>query len=284
MVRSALSRVMWVGRATVFLVGLAVILAVVVGLASTALAHTGVDKKLFHLGHNNPVAALSKLTGSVANGVLQVTNTSTANTTQDATAIGATNNSISSPAMRATNAGRGTALELNVTCPISSSCFKPAPMKVNSDTKVQNLNSDELDGKDSGDFLPAGGSLPSGMTLRGNFEIDADADEDTSTLGANSVASNAISFGFALASAPQAHTIDVSETPPPECPGTASSPEAAPGHLCIYESYEENERDPGLNHYPDTLNTTRYGTGLYTQSQSAGRFFVSRGTWAVTAP
>ncbi len=116
----------------------------------------GVDTKLFHLGHNNPVAALSKLTGSVANGVLQVTNGSTANTTQNATAIGATNNSKTSPAMRATNAGFGTALELNVTCnPLGTGCFKPPPMKVNSDTQVAHLNSDELDGKDSSEF--AGG-------------------------------------------------------------------------------------------------------------------------------
>ncbi len=89
----------------------------------------------------------------MANGVLQVTNTSTSNTTQNATAIAATNNSVSSPAMRATNAGYGTALELNVACnPAAPACFTPAPMKVNSDTKVQNLNSDELDGKDSSEL------------------------------------------------------------------------------------------------------------------------------------
>ena len=63
MLRSVGSRVMWVGRATVFLVGLAVILALVVGVVSRATAHDGFAG-LFHLGHNNPVGALSTLTKS----------------------------------------------------------------------------------------------------------------------------------------------------------------------------------------------------------------------------
>ncbi len=63
MIRSAVSKVMWVGRATVFLVGLAVILALVFGVVSRATAHDGFAG-LFHLGHNNPVSALSTLTKS----------------------------------------------------------------------------------------------------------------------------------------------------------------------------------------------------------------------------
>ena len=43
MIKSALGKVMWLGRATVFVVGLAVILAMVVGLASTALAANGAN-------------------------------------------------------------------------------------------------------------------------------------------------------------------------------------------------------------------------------------------------
>ncbi len=38
MLRGAASKIMWVGRATVFMVGLSVTLAVVFGVASTALA------------------------------------------------------------------------------------------------------------------------------------------------------------------------------------------------------------------------------------------------------
>ena len=40
MVRSAASKVMWVGRATVFVVGLAVIMALLFGVATMALGPT----------------------------------------------------------------------------------------------------------------------------------------------------------------------------------------------------------------------------------------------------
>ncbi len=60
MLRSAASKVMWVGRATIFLVGLAVILALVFGVASTVSAHTG-NKGFFHLGHKNVSKAVSTL-------------------------------------------------------------------------------------------------------------------------------------------------------------------------------------------------------------------------------
>jgi hypothetical protein len=41
MIRTAASKVMWVGRATVFLVGLSVILALVFGVATTAMGANG---------------------------------------------------------------------------------------------------------------------------------------------------------------------------------------------------------------------------------------------------
>ena len=113
MIRSVASKVMWVGRATVFLVGLAVILALTVGVVSTALAGTGVGSR-FDLGKTNTVNAVSKLVGSVAGPSLLIDNNST-------------------------NAA-ATALDLQV---------EPGkvPMKVNSSAKVANLNSDMLDGK-----------------------------------------------------------------------------------------------------------------------------------------
>jgi hypothetical protein len=61
MLRSAASKVMWVGRATVFLMGLAVILAVVFGATSTAL---GADGDFFQVGRNNLADSVSKLTKS----------------------------------------------------------------------------------------------------------------------------------------------------------------------------------------------------------------------------
>jgi hypothetical protein len=124
MTRSIFSKVMWVGRATVFVVGLAVIVALTVGLATTALAGTGVGAR-FQLGQTNTVNAITKLVGSVAGPSLQIDNNST-------------------------NAN-ATALDLQVEA-------GKAPMKVNSDTNVANLNADKLDGLDSGAFLGANGT------------------------------------------------------------------------------------------------------------------------------
>ena len=112
-------KVMWVGRATVFLVGLAVILALTVGLASAALAGTGVGAT-FNLGKTNTVNALSSLVGSVAGPALKVDNNSTG--------FGAT------------------ALRLEV------EPGKP-PMSVNSTAEVHGLNVDSLDSRNSSDFL-----------------------------------------------------------------------------------------------------------------------------------
>jgi hypothetical protein len=58
MLRNAASKVMWVGRATVFLVGLAVILALVFGVATTAL---GANGQPFFLGKRNVASAISTL-------------------------------------------------------------------------------------------------------------------------------------------------------------------------------------------------------------------------------
>src|SRR5918993_3558417 len=113
MVRSVAKKVLWVGRATVFVMGLALMLALVFGMASTALGANGGN---FILGSlNNTATAITKLTGTVGGGpALQVSNPST-------------------------NTG-STALDLQV-------ATGKAPMKVNSTTKVANLNSDQVDGK-----------------------------------------------------------------------------------------------------------------------------------------
>jgi hypothetical protein len=124
-------KVMLVGRATTFAVGLAVILALTVGIASSALAGTGVGAR-FQLGQTNTVNAITKLVGTVAGPSLVVDNNST-------------------------NAG-ATALDLQVEA-------GKAPMKVNSDTQVANLNADKVDGKDSTQFQQAGAPVPQNLAL-----------------------------------------------------------------------------------------------------------------------
>jgi hypothetical protein len=120
MLRSAVSKVMWVGRAVVFLVGLAVILGLVFGMLSKATAHTG-SAGLFHLNHNNPVTALSTLAGTLAGPVLKVDNN-----------------------------GTGPALTLEVGS-------NKAPLRVNPEAgKATNLDADKVDGKDSTELEPRG--------------------------------------------------------------------------------------------------------------------------------
>jgi hypothetical protein len=56
--RTVATKVMWVGRATIFLVGLSVILVLIFGVASTAL---GANGKPFLLGKKNVATAVSTL-------------------------------------------------------------------------------------------------------------------------------------------------------------------------------------------------------------------------------
>jgi hypothetical protein len=96
------------------MLGLAMTLALMLGGATTALAAVPGDP--FKLGRVNTINALTSLVGSVNNAMIKVDNNSTGTS--------------------------ATALDLQV---------EPgkAPMMVNSQTKVANLNADTLDGKDS---------------------------------------------------------------------------------------------------------------------------------------
>src|SRR5215212_4569723 len=119
MLRSAAGKVMWVGRATVFVVGLAVILALLFGVASAALAGTGVGAT-FNLGKTNTVNAISKLVGSTASSMLVVDNN-----------------------------GTGSALSLQVGS-------AQAPLTVNASAgKATNLNADKLDDREASTFADA---------------------------------------------------------------------------------------------------------------------------------
>ena len=130
---------------------LAVVASLTLATASVALAGSGVGG-VFNLGKTNTVNAITKLTGSVAGSSLQIFNNST-----DAAA---------------------TALELRV------ASGKP-PLKVNSTTKVANLNADRLDDKDSTELAPIlraqqdsllGGQLVSGTTEINSVAIQAPVD------------------------------------------------------------------------------------------------------------
>ena len=118
--------------------------AVMLVMATAAVGHGGVYPGVLHLGHTNASSAVTTLTGTVANKMLQVTNNSTGSS---ARAIAATSKSPSAGTVLATNTGGGPALALQVDSGVP-------PMKVGSATRVQNFNADRLDGKSSGDFVP----------------------------------------------------------------------------------------------------------------------------------
>lgn len=103
-------------RGTATAIGLAVVLAVVFGAGTTALAAVPGDP--FKLGRLNGIDAMSTLVGS-ADGAL----------------------------LRINNNGSGPALDLRV-------AEGGAPMNVNSTTRVNGLNADQVDGKDSTAFVP----------------------------------------------------------------------------------------------------------------------------------
>jgi hypothetical protein len=126
-----------IGRAAAFTVGLAVMLALMLGIASTALGANGDN---FILGQNNVATAITRLAGAV--GV-------------DGPMLLVDNN----------NAGpRATALELRV---------EPgkAPMKVNSAERVNSLNADRLDGQDSTAFLATDGKAADSDTVDGHHAV-----------------------------------------------------------------------------------------------------------------
>ncbi len=114
MARTIFSGAWWIGRVTALSVGLAVMFALVVGVASAAF---GANGNPWLLGRGNVATAITKLAGAAGvNGpMLQLINN---NTDAD-----------------------DTALDLRV------QSGEP-PMTVNSSTKVNNLNADQLDGLD----------------------------------------------------------------------------------------------------------------------------------------
>jgi hypothetical protein len=115
-------------------------------------------------------------------------------------------------------------------------------------------------------------------TIQGNYAGGAVA------ASANDDAWENISWGFDLGTAPQEHYIPDGGVPPAECPGTAENPQAAPGHLCVFESFSVNLASVTIftGTTGGTGQASRWGAGLWIQSTAAGNFF-SYGTWAVTA-
>jgi hypothetical protein len=127
MFRSAASKIGWMARAITTVVGLAIMLALVFGVASTALGANGGN---FILGKGNNVATkVTGLIGQVATGSSLVVK----------------------------NPSGGSALGLSVGDPLADPAIKTvAPMKVDSQARVANLNADKVDGVSAEGLVRAG--------------------------------------------------------------------------------------------------------------------------------
>ena len=84
--------------------------------------------------------------------------------------------------------------------------------------------------------------LPSGKTLTGQFAASG-LSEGASFAG--TPAKSSVSFPFRVedesGQGPLIHIIAQGATPPAECPGTAETPAAEKGNLCIYVKTEQND-------------------------------------------
>jgi len=162
-----------------------------------------------------------------------------------------------------------------------------------------------LEGKEGSPWT-AGGTLPSGKTLKGDWNASGNASAAEQTM------SNSVSYGLPLSVGPTIHYIRVGEGENEEeskwapsilahkCQGSALEPGAAPGNLCVFAKLEANSKSlvSGVIPFPTVcsweigtegecdfgqeLTGGRYGFGIEALSNGSGPVAVI-GTWAVTA-
>ena len=128
--RNFFNRAFGIARGTALALGVGIMLAMTIGLASEALGANGGGLILGKA--TNVATTVTGLVGRVTTGA----------------------------ALLVSNPSGGPALDLRVQA-------GKAPMKVNSATKVANLNADRLDGKSSEEFLGAGGKAADADKLDG---------------------------------------------------------------------------------------------------------------------
>ncbi len=130
----------------------------------------------------------------------------------------------------------------------------------------------------SDEIGPLIGTLKSGQTLRGVFDVGA-----TAQTANDEFAHAGVSYQFPLLNTPTATVLQPGETSA-NCSGLSGgvgqTPQAAAGNLCIYITEEANLDGAKLL---AVQNNIRLGFGLVATSKEEGNFFAT-GQWAVTAP
>jgi Collagen triple helix repeat (20 copies) len=134
----------------------------------------------------------------------------------------------------------------------------------------------------------AEGSLPSGESESGLWSVVAAKNPI-----AHGVQGAAISFGIALASAPtNVEYLGMSAAPTTNCPGSAASPSATAGSLCVYATTEDNEETASFLAIENLKGTHGAASrlGAFVVFEAAGELEPEQGklrdfgTWAVKAP
>jgi hypothetical protein len=133
-------------------------------------------------------------------------------------------------------------------------------------------------GKLAPDIAPLLGTLKTGQTLRGTFELGADTVIDRQS----------VSFPFPLTNPPAAPEANILKAAGSSaaCPGlkggNQQTPEAAAGQLCVYLKTEEGEA--ATVGFPAKEGVNRLGFGLQAVFAKASINNRVQGYWAVTAP
>ena len=232
-VKGIFEKVMWVGKATTFGVGLTVTLALVLGSASVALAAVPGDP--FKLGRVNTINKISTLVGSASTALLKIDNN-----------------------------GTGPALDLEV--------GSGAPLKVNSDKKVTNLNADQVDDKDSTD-LPVTTEtniepIYSCIPIGANLESFRECAPVTVTVPTGKQYDVTVLSSFAISSSSSGNAIYCprikggSVAPSGSCVTKGSTPDpGAHNHISLASTYAESATSSG-SIGPLPAGTYTFSTGI----------------------
>ncbi len=159
----------------------------------------------------------------------------------------------------------------------------PANMRINSVGTDTLQNGSVTAAKLGNDVAPLVGTLKSGQTLRGVFDVGGGGAETA----ADEVVNSAVSFQFPLVAKPAVTVLKEGQTSA-NCAGlsggNAETPQATAGNLCIYVTKEVNLKEIAANVPLEVDTNTRLGFGLVARAKAGSEAFYGYGQWAVTAP
>ena len=134
------------------------------------------------------------------------------------------------------------------------------------------------DGKLGGYYTKAQGDAkyaPYPSLIKGSYFMTTTAAAAGAQVGAD------ISFGYTASVAPIVHYIASGAVPPAGCSGTVEAPDAAVGHLCVFEQVDVNASNQQIYDVRGIAGvSSRMGALLNATSTAAGGVFVY-GSWAM---